>query len=102
MDVLKLCTAYPICVLVASIHARIRCKSCSGGQIQEGSGVPLGPIEVLVIRDSCLQASMFFSTASSRPDRCLCPSFSMACHGEKTFRGVTVHVSVRIRWKRVR
>ncbi|CAI9780971.1 unnamed protein product [Fraxinus pennsylvanica] len=40
---------------------------------------PLGPREVRVMVDSCLQVSMFFSTASSRPERCRCPSFSILC-----------------------
>ena len=40
---------------------------------------PFGPSDVRVIFDSCLQASMFFKTASSSPLRCLCPSFSMDC-----------------------
>lgn len=29
--------------------------------------------------ESCLQASMFLTTASSSPERCLCPSLSIAC-----------------------
>jgi hypothetical protein len=41
--------------------------------------VPLGPREVRVMVDNCLQASMFLRTASSRPDKCLCPSFSIDC-----------------------
>lgn len=41
--------------------------------------LPLGPREVRVMVESCLQASMFFSTASSRPERCRCPSFSIPC-----------------------
>lgn len=41
--------------------------------------VPLGPREVRVIADNCLQASMFLRTASSRPDKCLCPSFNIDC-----------------------
>ena len=45
--------------------------------------VPFGPSEVRVILESCLQASMFLMTASSRPDRCLWPSFSRACAGEQ-------------------
>lgn len=40
---------------------------------------PLGPSEVRVMVDNCLQASMFFRTASSSPERCLCPSLSMPC-----------------------
>jgi len=32
-----------------------------------------------VIADNCLQASMFLRTASSRPDKCLCPSFNIDC-----------------------
>lgn len=35
---------------------------------------PLGPREVRVILESCLHASTFLITASSSPDRCLCPS----------------------------
>jgi hypothetical protein len=38
--------------------------------------IPLGPIEVRVISDSFLQASMFLSTASSTPEKCLAPSFN--------------------------
>lgn len=34
---------------------------------------------VRVICARLLQASMFFNTASSSPERCLCPSLSMAC-----------------------
>jgi hypothetical protein len=41
--------------------------------------VPLGPREVRVMVDNCLQASMFLRTASSRPDKCLCPSFNIDC-----------------------
>lgn len=41
--------------------------------------MPLGPREVRVMAESCLQASMFLTTASSRPERCLCPSLSIAC-----------------------
>ena len=45
-----------------------------------GTGrAPLGPMDVRVILDSCLQASMFLTTASSRPDKCRWPSLSMAC-----------------------
>mmetsp|Transcript_182431 Transcript_182431/g.444034 ORF Transcript_182431/g.444034 Transcript_182431/m.444034 type:complete len:380 (-) Transcript_182431:88-1227(-) len=40
--------------------------------------MPLGPREVRVIFESCLHASTFLITASSRPDMCLCPSLSMA------------------------
>lgn len=40
---------------------------------------PFGPMEVRVIWDRALQASMFFITASSTPLKCLCPSLSMAC-----------------------
>jgi len=36
----------------------------------------LGPIEVRVMVESFLHASMFFITASSTPDMCLLPSFS--------------------------
>lgn len=39
----------------------------------------MGPSEVRVIVESCLQASIFFRTASSRPERCLCPSLSIDC-----------------------
>ena len=41
--------------------------------------IPLGPRDVRVIMDSALQASTFLRTASSRPDRCLWPSFSIDC-----------------------
>jgi hypothetical protein len=41
--------------------------------------VPFGPREVRVIVESCLQASMFLRTASSRPERCLWPSLSIVC-----------------------
>lgn len=40
--------------------------------------IPFGPREDRVMRESSLQASIFFSTASSRPERCLWPSLSMA------------------------
>mmetsp|Transcript_18910 Transcript_18910/g.46418 ORF Transcript_18910/g.46418 Transcript_18910/m.46418 type:complete len:267 (+) Transcript_18910:474-1274(+) len=36
--------------------------------------IPLGPIDVRVISESFLHASMFFSTASSTPEKCLAPS----------------------------
>mmetsp|Transcript_2621 Transcript_2621/g.4143 ORF Transcript_2621/g.4143 Transcript_2621/m.4143 type:complete len:322 (-) Transcript_2621:27-992(-) len=39
--------------------------------------MPLGPRDVRVILESCLHASTFLITASSRPDRCVCPSLSM-------------------------
>mmetsp|Transcript_12327 Transcript_12327/g.45942 ORF Transcript_12327/g.45942 Transcript_12327/m.45942 type:complete len:521 (+) Transcript_12327:160-1722(+) len=39
--------------------------------------MPLGPRDVLVILLSCLHASTFLITASSRPDMCLWPSLSM-------------------------
>ncbi len=39
---------------------------------------PFGPMDDLVIWESCLQASIFLYTASSRPEKCLCPSLSMA------------------------
>mmetsp|Transcript_26422 Transcript_26422/g.47010 ORF Transcript_26422/g.47010 Transcript_26422/m.47010 type:complete len:243 (+) Transcript_26422:1007-1735(+) len=40
--------------------------------------MPLGPSEVRVICANCLHASRFFTTASSTPERCLCPSFNIA------------------------
>lgn len=42
-----------------------------------GENSPFGPMDVLVICASCLQASIFFNTASSKPDKCLCPSFNI-------------------------
>mmetsp|Transcript_10681 Transcript_10681/g.26558 ORF Transcript_10681/g.26558 Transcript_10681/m.26558 type:complete len:531 (-) Transcript_10681:19-1611(-) len=41
--------------------------------------IPLGPSEVRTVLASCFAASMFFSVASSRPERCFAPSFSMPC-----------------------
>ncbi len=39
---------------------------------------PFGPRDVLVMLDRPLHASMFLTTASSTPEKCLCPSLSMA------------------------
>ena len=38
--------------------------------------MPFGPMEVRVMVESFLHASMFFITASSTPEKCLCPSLS--------------------------
>lgn len=51
---------------------------CMAWSADRAIAAPLGPSDVLAICDRLLQASMFFTTASSRPERCLCPSLSMA------------------------
>ena len=58
---------------------------------------PLGPREVRVILESCLHASTFLITASSRPDMCLCPSCDKRDTREERAgrRSVVVRVS---RW----
>jgi hypothetical protein len=58
-----------------------------GGGRDVIGGAPLGPSEVRVILESCLHASTFLITASSRPDMCLCPSCDSAIRTRRKVSG---------------